>query len=188
MIPPGRSLAALVLAVATASCVLPHGPEDVRHELARNSGIKLDREFGLTVKRSAMWIARLATRHVDDDAMPSLEGVRRVEIGVYRVDGLRRGHDEPGPVPPPDLPEWTMLVSVREDGDSAYVMLHEVDERIRGLLVIAATEDEWTLVRLRGKNLRPMLEDAMSMAFDEPDRPDLYRKTREERGLDPVTG
>jgi hypothetical protein len=44
--------------------------------------------------------------------------------------------------------------------------------------------DEWVLVRIRGK-LDRIIEDAIEMAFDEVDRPDLYAKTRRERGLEP---
>ena len=56
---------------------------------------------------------------------------------------------------------------------------------IRHMVVVVAEEDEWVLVRLKG-NLTRIIESAMEFAFDEMERPDLYTRTREERGLDPV--
>ena len=33
---------------------------------------------------------------------------------------------------------------------------------------------------------RNVIEEALEMAFEEVDRPELYQRTREERGLDPL--
>ena len=56
---------------------------------------------------------------------------------------------------------------------------------MRGLLVVVAESDEWVIVKVKG-NLDPILEQALAQAFDEVERPELYEKTREERGLEPL--
>ena len=130
-----RWLLILLLVPALSGCIRPWGPEDLRRDLSRSAGVELDREFGITIGRSGMWIARKA---------------------------------------------------MKMSGEAAFVLIREENEQIRDLLVIAADREEWVLVKLKGK-LDLILEDAMRMAFDEADRPDLYEKTRAERGLPQLT-
>jgi hypothetical protein len=63
------------------------------------------------------------------------------------------------------------------------VLVREKKESVRAMLVVVAEPDEWVLVRVFG-HLDDTLEQAMTMAFDEVERPDLYARTRRERGLD----
>ena len=57
----------------------------------------------------------------------------------------------------------------------------EEDARIRRLLLVVAEQDEWTVVRLKGK-LDAFVEDAIRYAFDEADRPDLYATSARQPG------
>jgi hypothetical protein len=172
----------LVTLLLSLSCVRPHGPEDVRHELSQTAGVKLDREFGITVTRSGVWLARKFVKYADDEEI-SLKGVRRIEVGVYQVEGLRRGREERARLSLDDLPGWTPIVRVHEDGEDVFVLTQEKDGRIHRLLVVVAEDDEWVLVRLKGK-LEHIIEDAMRMAFDQADRPELYEVAREQRETD----
>jgi len=167
-------------ALLATGCVRLVGPEDVRLELSDQAGVKLRQETGFTVTRSGIWLAR---QFVDAEEIP-LRGVRRVEVGVYEVRGLRRGVDEPRRLDPGYFRDWTPIVRVHEDEEQVMVLVREKEESLRALLVVVAEPDEWVLVRIHGR-LDHLLEQAMSMAFEQVDRPDLYAKTRRERGLDP---
>ena len=61
-------------------------------------------------------------------------------------------------------------------------MLTRLDENdeIREMLVVVAEDDEWVLVKIKGR-LQHVVDDAMRMAFDQSDRPDLYARAQEER-------
>lgn len=175
----------LIPALANVACVRLHGPKDLRRDLSAASGVRLEREMGFTVTRSGVWLARMGLNMADETPV-SLKGVKRVQVGIYTVDGLARGHDAKTPLAAADLlPGWEPIVRVREDGEEVLVLVNQREEEIRGLVVIVAEDDEWVLVRIKGR-LDRVVEDAMSMAFDQADRPDLYARSREERGLDPL--
>ena len=160
----------ILVCLATAtSCIRFHGPEDLRRDLSRSTGVKLDREMGVTLTRTAVMLARWVT---DEEEIP-LKGVRRVQVGVYEVQGLRRGVNARRPIEPPQLPGWQNVVRVQEEGEDIFVLLREEDDVIREMLVVVAEEDEWVLVRIRGK-LNRTIESVMKLAFDRADRPELY--------------
>jgi hypothetical protein len=146
-----------------------HGPEDLRHDLASSAGVELHRETGVTVGRLGLAIARLVTKQ---DEIP-LKGVRKVEVGVYEVVGTRRGVERARAVDPPEMPGYEHVVRIHDEGDDVFVMVKFEEEQIRRMLVIVAEEDEWVLVRIRGK-LNHIFEQAMEMAFDQADKPELY--------------
>src|SRR5262245_32661726 len=158
-----RALLGLVV-LSSASCIGFHGPNGIRRELVEATGARLDQESGLTVGRTGLWLARCFT---DDDEVP-LAGVRRVEMGVYNVEG---GHA--GPLAdPPRLAGWETVVELHEEDGDTFVLVQQDERRVRGLLVIVAEEDEWVLVRLSGR-LEHLLEDAMRLGFDRAERKDL---------------
>ena len=169
-----------LIALLGVSCVRFVGPEDIRHDLSDQAGVKLEQETGFTFTRSAVWLARNFVKEEDF----TLEGVRRVEIGVYEVKDYKRGQDAPAPLDLTRLDGWEPIVRVHEPGEDVMVLFKEKDEVVRALLIVVAEPDEWVLVRIRGK-LNQVMEQAMEMAFADVDRPDLYAKTRRERGLDP---
>jgi len=175
----------LIPILVGTSCVRFRGPEDLRKDLSRTAGVELETEMGVTVTRSGMWIARKAIKWSDDDDdIPSLKGVRRVEVGIYQVEGLRDGRDAPVALGLSDLPDWSPIVRIQEDGEAVFVLVDEEHEQIKRMLVVVADHDEWVIVRIKG-NLTRIIEDAMRMAFENADRPELYARSREERGLEP---
>jgi uncharacterized protein DUF4252 len=176
------TLGCILTALLATGCVRLVGPEDVRLELSDQAGVKLKQETGFTVTRSGIWLAR---QFVDDDEVP-LRGVRRVEIGVYEVAGLKHGLEEPQRLDPGYFRDWTPIVRVNEDGEQLMVLVREKKESVRAMLIVVAEPDEWVLVRVFG-HLDQTLEQAMTMAFDEVERPDLYARTRRARGLDTPT-
>ena len=170
------------LCLATcASCIGFRGPEDLRRDLVQATGVELDREVAVSVGRMGVMLVRWFT---PEDEIP-LKGVRRVQVGVYEVTDFGDGGYERGAVTPPELPGWDPVVRVQEDDESVFVMLRQEEDAIRGMLVVVADADEWVLVRIKGK-LQNVVEEAMRMAFDKAEHPDLYEPAvaeyREARG------
>jgi hypothetical protein len=159
-----------------------HGPEEIRQDLSRETGVKLGHEFSITVNRGGMWMARKGLKWSGEDDI-SLKGIRHVDVGIYEPDGLRKGFEAPRSVHPDYFKGWQTLARVQEDGENVLVMTREKSEKVKGLLVVVTESDEWVIVRVKG-NLNAILEEALADAFDEIERPDLYEKTRQERGLD----
>ena len=58
---------------AGAACVTLHGPEEIRQDLSVETGVKLDRDFTLTVNRGGMWMAKKGLKTLSLD--------RNLEIG-----------------------------------------------------------------------------------------------------------
>ena len=183
----GLCLLALIPALAATACVRFHGPRDLSRELSESAGVRLEREMGITVTRSGIWLARWGLKFADDDDVPvSLKGVKRVQVGVYNVDGLARDSEGRSPLSIEGLLEgWQRWVRIQDDQEEVVVLVDERGGRMRGMVVVVAEQDEWVVIRLKG-NLDRVIEEAMRMAFKEADRPDLYARSREERGLEPL--
>lgn len=171
--------------LAGMGCFRLGGPDAVTQTLSREAGVELDQEFGLTVTRGGVWLAKKGMRWADDVDI-SLDGLRRVEVGVYTVRD--RGDARTGWLDEHLFPtEWTPWVSVKDGDSNVMVMVKQGNhaEDIRGMLVVVAEDEEWVVVRLKG-DLYRIMEDALRFAFEETDRPGLYEKTREERDLPPL--
>jgi hypothetical protein len=172
-------LALSLPALSGVACVSLHGPDEIKTDLSREVGVKLDREFTISVNRGGMWLARKGLKWSGEDEI-SLEGVHHVDVGIYNVEGLRKGFEAPRAIHPDLFDGWESLVRVQEEGEHVLVLTREKKESIKGLLVVVAESDEWVIVRVKG-NLDDVLEMALAEAFDEIQRPDLYEKTVEER-------
>jgi hypothetical protein len=171
--------------LAAPGCIRLAGPDNVSRYLSREAGVDLQQEFGLTVTRSGIWLAKKGLKWADDVDI-SLDGLRRVEVGVYTVEGLRGDAAEALDINV--FPRgWDNWVRVQDEGEQVFVMVRpgETPGEIREMLVVVAEHEEWVVVRLYG-DLDRILEDTMRFAFDQADRPDLYDKTREERDLPPL--
>jgi len=166
-------------------CIRLGGPDNVSRHLSREAGVDLQQEMGITVTRSGIWLAKKGLKWADDLDI-SLDGLRRVEVGIYTVEGTRGDAAEMLDINV--FPTaWQNWVQVQDEGEQVFVMVRPGDEpeQIRGMLVVVAEDEEWVVVRLYG-NLDRILEETMRFAFDQADRPDLYEKTREERELPPL--
>jgi len=139
--------------------------------------------MGLTVKRSGMWLARWGMRIAGEDEI-SLRGIRRVEVGVYLPLQTKDG-SAPSRLDIRDFEGWSPLVRVHDEDEEVLVMVREKQGEVRDMLVVVSDEDELVVVRMKGR-LDRILEEAMAEAFDQAERPDLYEKSREERGLEPA--
>ena len=177
----GLTTMLLLVLTGTVGCIRLHGPGDLKRELSEQAGVELDKEFGITVTRSGLWLARQAMKIAEDeDEIPSLKGLRKVQVGVYTVEGLRPDVEEAVPVHLAVPDGWERLARVHEPGEDVIVAVRiDEDGEIRRMLVVVAEEDEWVLVKLKGR-LSTFLENAMEFAFDEADRPELFARVNEE--------
>jgi hypothetical protein len=177
----------LVALTMGIGCIRLGGPDEVGRHLSREAGVDLQQEIGLTVTRSGVWLAKKSMKWADDEDMEfSLKGLRRVEVGVYAVKGVRDGGRESlGIHLFPTA--WEPWIKIQEDDSEVFVLVKQGDtpEQIRGMLVVVAEDEEWVVVRMHGK-LEQIIESTLRMAFDQTDRPELYAKTREERDLPPA--
>lgn len=163
-----RVLAILAgLALTTQPGCMPwRGPDDIARVIERGTGERYDRETGLTLGRLSLAVARWASD--DEDAM--LQGLRKLEVGVYRPT---RDSGAPATLSARSFPGWTPIAEVRtEPSERLLILADSPDPTIRGLLIVVVEEDELTVVRLRGR-LDAILEQAVRQAFDEVDRSDL---------------
>ncbi len=174
----------LVLSSTFAAGCWFRGPgRDLRREVAQLSDLRLDREFGLRMGRPTLFFVRQGVRIAGmADEIP-LRGVRRVEVGVYRVLGARPGARRSNGATPAALgaaargddanelcrmrfAEWEPVVRVC-DGDEHVLLFARIeDDSIQGLLVVVQDDEEVVLVRARGK-LDRLLERVVELAEEE---------------------
>ena len=163
--------------VLSTGCVL-RGPSGIKDQVERSNGRTYQREFGITVGRTGLGIARMAMRIGDEDeAVHMLRGVNKVQVGVYEV--VDQGNGTGRSARASDFGLYDPLVQVREDGETVLVLAREEDETIRRLLVVVDSDDELVIVRLRG-DLERIIEDAIRLGLSEGGREELADPVVEE--------
>ena len=134
----------LVLVAGTCSCVSLRGPSDLRRDIVRETGWRLQRE-------TAFGLGRLPLRLVgslieDGDGNFSLRGLTRMEVGVYLLEthaskrslrGLKVRGFEP-------------IVRVSEADSDAAILVDDSDD-MRELIVISRDAEEVVIVRVKGR-------------------------------------
>ena len=165
-------LALAALALSATACWF-HGPGEIRKGIAEATGTTYSQEIGLTLGRTSMAIARLGLRTANDEDIPRLKGIRKVQVGIYHPVSATPEALEQRPIAPAVLPGWAPIVRMHEDGENVLVMIRQRRDRIRGMLVIVDDGEELVVVRMYGR-LDDVLQEAMKLGFDEADRPDLY--------------
>ncbi len=158
------------VAMMSSGCVTARTASHVTSVLENEiPELSLDREFGLTLGRISLSMVRTVLRMTDDEdseeALMFLKGVRRAEVGVYRVTA---------PYSTDSVPQlasigrrftrdgWSNIVRTRDDGDHTWIYSKTDPEGdLRGLLVVDLADDELVVVRLDG-NLQEALENAAS--------------------------
>ena len=169
-----------ILVASLTGCVRLYGPEDVSRSLSGAAGVDLRQEVGVTVTRSGIWLAKKSLKWSDEEDI-SLDGLKRVEVGVYEVVGEEE--DGRNALSMDRFPShWMPWVRVHDEGEDVFVLVREgrggdaLD--IRSMLVVVAAEDEWVVVRMHGK-LEKIMEDAIRFAMDQNEDSDLTEKTIE---------
>lgn len=171
---------AAVTPLLLAGCVIPfNGPGDIKRDVQRISGNDLDSRFSMTVGRSAIAFARWVTREDDDTEL--LEGLRKVEIGIYEVDDPLES--ERSPLSPALWPEWTPMVEIHapsegpDDGPAeVLVLLQPGKGEMERILLIVEQDTEVVIVRVTG-DLDRMIEAVLTMALEDANHPELVEPT-----------
>ena len=169
--PPKLLLLAAAL-LSLAACKESPSVSSVRFEIERQvPEARFEKEFHLRLGRMSLAMirpfARWALAEDDHEARLLLNGVRRIDIGTYRVLSLP---DVDALLPSQRLQDrltrngWTALVRTREDEELTLVFTREDEGKIRGLFVMALDPDEMVLVSLEGK----LGEVLAEMVADDP--------------------
>lgn len=140
-------LAAVALAAiaSTPGCFFLGEPADLRRDVARSWDLTVEKETGIELGRITTAIARAFARGDGED---SLEGIRKIELGVYRVLERGAGVDQRRPL---RLDGWEPVVHARDgEGNETWVLYRLRGGSIRGLALVSLDGDELVLTRLSG--------------------------------------
>ncbi len=147
-------LAALMLPLS--GCFYSREIAHTRRDIERQTGAELDREIVLNLGpaslRTAGWIAGLVPEEDAQMARAYLRDVRRVKVGVYRVEYM------PSSLEALELPGaaklerqgWEVLAKIREDDEVVHVYYRERRDAIRDLYVMVLSDDELVITRVKG--------------------------------------
>jgi hypothetical protein len=188
-----RRLSLLVVAVllflTASACVGFIGPGRLSHDLADELDWKLDREMGLTVRRSALWFARAVMPEDDEESeeiSAMLKGVRRVQVGVYEVEPRKNGTQDATLCNHP-FESWTQMVRVCDEDEQVVLLTPDLDD-LREMIVLTREGNELVVVYLKG-NLEMAFENAIMIASRDSSegkyepRPDCDRWDEQSREL-----
>jgi hypothetical protein len=152
-------VASLVIAAAPTAVAGGRDPSvaEIRRIVEASSpSCRLDVDEELTLGRTKLWFVRRLVAMVDDvdpEARAILAGLRRVEVGSYRVHG--DGTDCSIPV---DLEAalagsgWNRTVRWQEGSDLGFVFQRlDDDDRVDGMLVLEIDSGSVEIVRLEGR-------------------------------------
>jgi len=155
--------ALLVILIAAPACSL-RGPEGIRRDISRSTGCTYDREFGMTIGRIGLAVARLAMDE-DDETEALIRGLTKVQVGVYRVESRPQdpGDLELGRI---SMASWEPMMSMKEDDEAVLILLKRKKGKVREMLVVVSEEEELTIVRMKGR-LDEMLEEAARFGREE---------------------
>lgn len=159
-----RSAAAAVVACLVVTTGATAGARDrapsladIRHTFESSSpSCRLDVEEELILGRTKLWFVRRLVGMVDDvdpQSRALLDGLRRIEVGSYRV------RDDADGCPAPrgfeaDLMECGWIRTARWQDESGWgIILQRVDadDRIDGMLVLDVSANTVEIVRLEGR-------------------------------------
>jgi len=82
-----RHVALVLPPVGLLACAPWQGPDDVARVVERETGERYDREVGLTLGRCGLSLARWI---VEEQRDVPLEGIRKLEVGIYTRTGPER--------------------------------------------------------------------------------------------------
>ena len=165
----------LSLPLFSTACIL-RGPSGIRRDVAHATGAKYDRKLGLTLGRFSLGLVRWGMKDdlAEGDQTLSLEGIRKVQIGVYEVE---EGTWNPGRrFDPASLGSWEPVVAIHDAGDDVHVLYRDRDGRTTDMLIVVSDSEDLVIVRVKG-DLDRFLETAVRYSLQQAGRPDLSERT-----------
>ena len=195
-----RAVLLVAKAFLITGCIIPfNGPGDIKRDVQSATGNDLDMDFGVTVGRSGMAFARWIAGK-SDEQIP-LEGIKKVEVGVYEVIDPTPG--EHRAITSLQWPGWIPVVEIygeedgpdaaasddgeRDDGSADAAREHprvgarvpvlilfqyDEDQLKRMLMLIEEENDRLVIVRITGK-LNQLIEQVIAYGLEESDHPEL---------------
>lgn len=188
-----RGVLLVLKACLVTGCIIPfNGPGDIKRDVQSATNSDLDMDFGVTVGRSGMALARWVMSKSDEE-MPPLEGIKKVEVGVYHYD---RAPVEGRALDSMHWPGWLPVVEIhgraaaghgdaiaatRSDesaaaGDAAdLLILFQYDgKRLQRMLLLVEEpeEDRLMIIRISG-DLDKLIEQVIAYGLEESDHPEL---------------
>jgi len=145
---------ACLLALSTA-CVEMAPSRELGSDARKATGMELEPVGGVKVGFFTIKLALMGAGMVMGEPVP-IKGLRRVEVGRYRVSS-REGADRP----PMRLEGWTPLIWMRDGESERALLLKQKRKDISGILVLVRHGDEVMAARLKG-NLDLFLSTALS--------------------------
>ena len=160
------TMAIVLISLLFAAGCWFRGPGDVRKEVAQRTDLELDKQFSFQAGRPTLWLARQGLKIAGEADNIPLQGVRRVEVGIYEVRGPKHhtaSYDRANSLCGARFGDWELLVRVCEPDGHVLMFTKIVKESIRGVLVVVQDEEEVVIVRAKGK-LEKLLHRVMEMA------------------------
>ena len=168
-----KAVLVVLKACLITGCIIPfNGPGDIKRDVQSATGSDLDMDFGVTVGRSGMAFARWVMSKSDEE-MPPLEGVKKVEVGVYHYD---RTPEQGRALDSLQWPGWLPVVEAANDaGDADVLILFQYDEKKleRMLLLVEEKEEERLMIVRVSGDLNLMIEQVIAYGLEESDHPEL---------------
>ena len=168
---------ALIIAALVAALPLANGcmwaPEliEVKKDIARQMPeVDFHKNVVLSFGPLTMVLARTITGFIPDahEVRGYLRDVSRLQVAVYEVSG--RPDDAPVQTPA-HLQEllddgWEMAARVNDEGDRVWLLYRLDDDSVREMFVVAMSDDELVLVKLKGR-LERVMAQALENVHDE---------------------
>lgn len=137
--------AALVL--QTGCCFGAGSTSDIRYEFSDRTGVEVEPEFGIKLGRIGTGFPKMFVKSSDEEL--SLNGIRKIEVGIYDVVD-RDGRTGSG-LPAMELDDWVTIVRARDGDECIQILCRPEGERIRALVAVVLDDDELVVVRLKGR-------------------------------------
>lgn len=153
--------------LTTSGCLYSREIAHTRRQIERAVDADLDREVVFVVGPLGMRAVRWATGLSHDDDVRELHDylrlVRRVKVGVYRVDhapaiaGL-----QPETLARFERRGWEVAVRYRDGEEAGWILYREHRGTVRDLFVVTLDDEDLVLARLQGR-----LDALLSRALEE---------------------
>lgn len=153
--------AALVCLLFANGCVWAPELTAVKTDIAHQfPDVDFHSNVTLSFGPVAMVLARAVTGVIPDarEARPYLRDVSRLQVAVYQLEGTPESEDIRTPDALQHLLDkgWEMAVRVRDEGELVWVLYRIEKESVREMFVVALSDDELVLVKVRGRLERIM--------------------------------
>jgi hypothetical protein len=145
----------LVLGLTSTGCFRAYQLEQMGHEISMACpDAHFNRDVSLSLGGVSWGLIKsiACSTEKDDPDVQMIRFIDRVDVVVYKVDGLERedAHSIGEIVKDALDDEWKLMVKSNDKGDMAWIHYREHDGQIRDMQVAAYDGDEFTLVRLSG--------------------------------------